>query len=173
MLPYEVKVSVIKVFSGMGDEPIWKGNQEGVDTLAESEGGFLVWPKYLMEEVLGENRVLKRYLMMLLWSLAILNLDILSLKKGVENGRYVETSNIDNDSGLGQAQAWPYDSNKKLGRIGPANNKAGSVPLDWTLGAFILQTMVEPVVEVERNDEHFGKTVGNEAVIYLSVCAVL
>ncbi|KAM7514883.1 hypothetical protein LguiA_004466 [Lonicera macranthoides] len=58
MLSFEVKVNVIKVFPGMGDEPIWKGNQGGVDTLAESEGGFLVWPKYLMEEVLGENRVL-------------------------------------------------------------------------------------------------------------------
>lgn len=58
-------------------------------------------------------------------------------------------------------------------RIGLANNQAGSVPLDWTLGAFILQAMVEPVVEVERNDEHFGEIVGNEAVTYLSVCAVL
>ncbi|KAM7465593.1 hypothetical protein LguiB_013155 [Lonicera macranthoides] len=56
MLPYEVKVNVIKVFPGMGNEPIWKGNQGGVDTLAESEGGYLVWPKYLMEEVLGENQ---------------------------------------------------------------------------------------------------------------------
>ncbi|KAM7477663.1 hypothetical protein LguiA_025876 [Lonicera macranthoides] len=42
MLPYEVKVNVIKVFLGMGNELIWKGNQGGVDTLAESEGGFLV-----------------------------------------------------------------------------------------------------------------------------------
>ncbi|KAM7497029.1 hypothetical protein LguiA_021443 [Lonicera macranthoides] len=58
-------------------------------------------------------------------------------------------------------------------RIGLANNQAGSEPLDWTLGAFILQTMVEPVVEVERDDEHFGEIVGNEAVTYLSVCAVL
>ncbi|KAM7465202.1 hypothetical protein LguiB_012764 [Lonicera macranthoides] len=57
MLPFEVKVNVVKVFPGMGDEPIWKGNQGGVDSLAESEGGYLVWPKYLMEEILGDNRV--------------------------------------------------------------------------------------------------------------------
>ncbi|KAM7465588.1 hypothetical protein LguiB_013150 [Lonicera macranthoides] len=58
MLPFEVKVNVVKVFPGMGDGPIWKGNQGGVDSLVESKGGYLVWPKYLMEEVLGENRVL-------------------------------------------------------------------------------------------------------------------
>ncbi|KAM7497024.1 hypothetical protein LguiA_021438 [Lonicera macranthoides] len=58
-------------------------------------------------------------------------------------------------------------------RIGLANDQAGSVTLDWTLGAFILQTMVEPVVEVERDDEHFGEIVGNKAVTYLSMCAVL
>ena len=55
MLAFEVKVAVVKVFPGMGDEPLWKGNQGGADTLAETEGGYLVWPKYLMEEVIGEN----------------------------------------------------------------------------------------------------------------------
>lgn len=55
MLPFEVKVCVVKVFPGMGDEPIWKGNQGGVDTIAEAEGCYLVWPKYLMEEVVGDN----------------------------------------------------------------------------------------------------------------------
>ncbi|KAM7493088.1 hypothetical protein LguiB_027697 [Lonicera macranthoides] len=55
MMAFEVKVSVVKVFSGMGNEPLWKSNQEGADTLAETEGGCLVWPKYLMEEVVGEN----------------------------------------------------------------------------------------------------------------------
>ncbi|KAM7508206.1 hypothetical protein LguiA_018659 [Lonicera macranthoides] len=51
LLPFEVKVAVVKVFPGMGDEPLWKGNQGGADTLAETEGGYLVWPKYLMEEI--------------------------------------------------------------------------------------------------------------------------
>ncbi|KAM7496555.1 hypothetical protein LguiA_020969 [Lonicera macranthoides] len=55
LLPFEVKIAVVKVFPGMGDEPLWKGNQRGVDTLAEIEGGYLVWPKYLMEEVTGDN----------------------------------------------------------------------------------------------------------------------
>ncbi|KAM7497337.1 hypothetical protein LguiA_021751 [Lonicera macranthoides] len=57
LLPFEVKIAVVKVFPGMGDEPLWKGNQGGADTLAETEGGYLVWPKYLMEEVTGDNSV--------------------------------------------------------------------------------------------------------------------
>ncbi|KAM7522778.1 hypothetical protein LguiA_012680 [Lonicera macranthoides] len=55
LLPFKVKVVVVKVIPGMGDEPLWKGNQGGADTLAETEGGYLVWPKYLMEEVTGDN----------------------------------------------------------------------------------------------------------------------
>ncbi|KAM7492979.1 hypothetical protein LguiB_027588 [Lonicera macranthoides] len=55
LLPFKVKIAVVKVFQGMGDEPLWKGNQGGADTLGETEGGYLVSPKYLMEEVTGDN----------------------------------------------------------------------------------------------------------------------
>ena len=44
----------------MGDEPLWKDNQWRADTLAESEGGYLVWPKYLMEEVEENSTLLGR-----------------------------------------------------------------------------------------------------------------
>ncbi|KAM7480850.1 hypothetical protein LguiB_005433 [Lonicera macranthoides] len=54
LFPFEVKVVVVKVFPGMGDKPLWKGNQGGADTVEETEGGYLVWPKYLMEEVTGD-----------------------------------------------------------------------------------------------------------------------
>ncbi|KAM7477468.1 hypothetical protein LguiA_025681 [Lonicera macranthoides] len=57
LFPFEVKVVVVKVFPGMGDKPLWKGNQGGADTVEETEGGYLVWPKYLMEEVTGDNCV--------------------------------------------------------------------------------------------------------------------
>ncbi|KAK1319544.1 putative apyrase 6 [Acorus calamus] len=53
-------------------------------------------------------------------------------------------------------------------RIGFANPE-GSVPLDWTLGAFILQTVAEPEVELDN----LGDIVGNDAVIYLSLFAFL
>ncbi|KAK1278868.1 putative apyrase 6 [Acorus gramineus] len=53
-------------------------------------------------------------------------------------------------------------------RIGFANPE-GSVPLDWTLGAFILQTVAEPEVELDN----LGNIVGNDAVVYLSLFAFL
>ena len=34
MLSFEVKVCVVKVFLGIGDEPLWKSNKGGVDTIA-------------------------------------------------------------------------------------------------------------------------------------------
>jgi len=37
MLSFEVKVCVVKVFPGMKNEPIWKGNQGAVDTIGEAE----------------------------------------------------------------------------------------------------------------------------------------
>ncbi|XP_043711290.1 probable apyrase 6 [Telopea speciosissima] len=53
-------------------------------------------------------------------------------------------------------------------RIGFAN-EAGSSPFDWTLGAFILQT-VEPL---ESEPENLGHIVGNDTVTYLSLFAIL
>jgi apyrase len=54
-------------------------------------------------------------------------------------------------------------------RIGFANH-TGSVPFDWTLGAFIFQSMLEPLEsEINNPDE----IVGNESVTYFSLFAIL
>ncbi|KAG6763168.1 hypothetical protein POTOM_033706 [Populus tomentosa] len=54
-------------------------------------------------------------------------------------------------------------------RIGFANH-TGSVPFDWTLGAFIFQSMLEPLEsEINYPDE----IVGNESVTYFSLFAIL
>ncbi|XP_042479910.1 probable apyrase 6 [Macadamia integrifolia] len=53
-------------------------------------------------------------------------------------------------------------------RIGFAN-QAGSTAVDWTLGAFILQT-VEPL---ELEPENLGHIVGNDTVTYLSLFAII
>ncbi|TXG73425.1 hypothetical protein EZV62_002004 [Acer yangbiense] len=54
-------------------------------------------------------------------------------------------------------------------RIGFSNH-AGSIPLDWTLGAFIFQSMLEPLeLEVENMDQ----IVGNESVTYFLLFAFL
>ncbi|XP_057953728.1 probable apyrase 6 isoform X2 [Malania oleifera] len=53
-------------------------------------------------------------------------------------------------------------------RVGFANGT--SVPLDWTLGAFILQTMLEPL-ELEQGN--LGQTDGIESITYFSLFAVL
>ncbi|RZC79122.1 hypothetical protein C5167_003335 [Papaver somniferum] len=55
-------------------------------------------------------------------------------------------------------------------RIGFAN-QAGGIPLDWTLGAFILQTVVEPLKESEL--EKLDGVVGNDSVTYFSLFAIL
>ena len=55
MLPYEAKFNVIKVYAGMHHEPLWQGTQGGADTIAETEGGYVVWPKHLAEEVGAET----------------------------------------------------------------------------------------------------------------------
>ncbi|XP_059430307.1 probable apyrase 6 isoform X2 [Corylus avellana] len=54
-------------------------------------------------------------------------------------------------------------------RVGFANH-TGSIPLDWTLGAFIIETMVEPL---ELEPGNMGKIVGNESVTYFSLFAFL
>ncbi|KAA8544433.1 hypothetical protein F0562_022527 [Nyssa sinensis] len=54
-------------------------------------------------------------------------------------------------------------------RIGFAN-QTGNTPLDWTFGAFILQTMLEPL---ELETDNLGEIVGNDAVTYFSLFAVL
>ncbi|KAJ4834854.1 hypothetical protein Tsubulata_012957 [Turnera subulata] len=46
----------------------------------------------------------------------------------------------------------------------------GSFPFDWTLGAFIFQTMLESS-ELKSND--FGQIVGNESVTYFSLFVIL
>lgn len=51
MLPYEVKVNVIRVLPGMHNEVLWQGTQGGEDTIGGTEGGYLVWPQNLVEEV--------------------------------------------------------------------------------------------------------------------------
>ncbi|KAJ4970568.1 hypothetical protein NE237_003667 [Protea cynaroides] len=53
-------------------------------------------------------------------------------------------------------------------RIGFAN-QAGGTPLDWTLGAFILQT-VDPL---ELEPENLGHIVGNDTVTYVSLFVIL
>ncbi|KAK9280155.1 hypothetical protein L1049_013842 [Liquidambar formosana] len=54
-------------------------------------------------------------------------------------------------------------------RIGFAYH-TGSIPLDWMLGAFILQTMLEPL---ETDPENLGQIGGNESVMYFSLFGVL
>lgn len=54
MRPYEVKVNVIKVLPGMHHEVVWLGTQGCEDTIGGAEGGFLVWPEHLVEEILGD-----------------------------------------------------------------------------------------------------------------------
>ncbi|KAI8022260.1 putative apyrase 6 [Camellia lanceoleosa] len=49
-------------------------------------------------------------------------------------------------------------------------NQIGVIPVDWTLGAFILQTIREPL-QLEPNE--LGEIVGNDAVTYFSLFAVL
>ncbi|KAL7202914.1 hypothetical protein ACSBR1_034383 [Camellia fascicularis] len=49
-------------------------------------------------------------------------------------------------------------------------NQVGVIPVDWTLGAFILQTIREPL-QLEPNE--LGEIVGNDAVTYFSLFAVL
>ncbi|KAI9196522.1 hypothetical protein LWI28_024653 [Acer negundo] len=54
-------------------------------------------------------------------------------------------------------------------RIGFSNH-AGSIPLDWTLGAFIFQSMLEPL---ELEFENMDQIVGNESVTYFLLFAFL
>ncbi|XP_015576316.2 probable apyrase 6 [Ricinus communis] len=54
-------------------------------------------------------------------------------------------------------------------RIGFANY-TGSYPLDWTLGAFILQSMLEPL---DMKIDNMEQIVGNEWVTYFSLFAFL
>ncbi|KAI5323446.1 hypothetical protein L3X38_032518 [Prunus dulcis] len=54
-------------------------------------------------------------------------------------------------------------------RVGFAN-KTGNILLDWTLGAFLVETMLEPL---EWELDNMGQIVGNESVTYLSFFAFL
>lgn len=54
-------------------------------------------------------------------------------------------------------------------RIGFANNTEG-VPFDWTLGALIFQSMLEPL---ESEINNLDEIVGNESVTYFSLFAIL
>ncbi|XP_042955871.1 probable apyrase 6 [Carya illinoinensis] len=54
-------------------------------------------------------------------------------------------------------------------RVGFANH-TGSIPLDWTLGAFISETMSEPL---QLEPGSLGQIVGNESVTYFSLFAFL
>lgn len=54
-------------------------------------------------------------------------------------------------------------------RIGFGNH-TGGIPLDWMLGAFILQTMLEPL---ELETDSLVQIVGNESVTYFSLFAFL
>ncbi|KAK4753731.1 hypothetical protein SAY87_001835 [Trapa incisa] len=49
-------------------------------------------------------------------------------------------------------------------------NRTGIIPLDWSLGAYIVQTMVDPVYAEPHN---YGQIVGNGSVTYFSLFAVL
>lgn len=54
-------------------------------------------------------------------------------------------------------------------RVGFANH-TGSIPLDWTFGAFIVETMLEPL---ELEPDNLGLIVGNESVTYFLLFAFL
>ncbi|KAK4607152.1 hypothetical protein RGQ29_001108 [Quercus rubra] len=54
-------------------------------------------------------------------------------------------------------------------RVGFANH-TGSIPLDWTFGAFIVETMLEPL---ELEPDNLGQIVGNESVTYFLLFAFL
>lgn len=53
-------------------------------------------------------------------------------------------------------------------RVGFAN-QMGNAPLDWTLGAFIMQTVEEP----EMDPDNLTRIIGNNTVTYLSMFAAL
>lgn len=55
-------------------------------------------------------------------------------------------------------------------RVKSTNRTGNIIPLDWTLGAYIVQTMVQPVY---AEQDSFGQIVGNESVTYFSLFAVL
>ncbi|KAM7497799.1 hypothetical protein LguiA_022213 [Lonicera macranthoides] len=57
ILPHEAKFNVIKVYSGMQNEPLWQGTQCGANTITETEVGYVVWPKHLTEEVGGRFNI--------------------------------------------------------------------------------------------------------------------
>lgn len=61
-------------------------------------------------------------------------------------------------------------SNDCSHRVKSANSTGNIIPLDWTLGAYIVQTMVEPVYAEQDN---FGEIIGNDSVTYFSLFAVL
>ncbi|KAM1100447.1 hypothetical protein ACFX15_006685 [Malus domestica] len=54
-------------------------------------------------------------------------------------------------------------------RVGYAN-ETGNILLDWTLGAFLVETMLEPL---EWELDNMGQIVGNESVTYFSFFAFL
>lgn len=49
-------------------------------------------------------------------------------------------------------------------------NRTGSIPFDWTLGAYVVLTMQDAVA---HESDNFGEIVGNESVTYFSLFAVL
>lgn len=55
-------------------------------------------------------------------------------------------------------------------RVKSTNRTGNIIPLDWTLGAYIVQTMGQPVY---AEQDSFGQIVGNESVTYFSLFAVL
>lgn len=64
----------------------------------------------------------------------------------------------------------PMDDNR-IGFAHQPGSGSQSVPLDWTLGAFVLQTMMEPLEK--EGDDKMGEIVGNESVTYFSLFAFL
>lgn len=49
-------------------------------------------------------------------------------------------------------------------------NRTGSIPFDWTLGAYVVLTMQDAVT---YESDNLGEIVGNESVTYFSLFAVL
>ncbi|KAF3956035.1 hypothetical protein CMV_018805 [Castanea mollissima] len=70
-------------------------------------------------------------------------------------------------SSVGEEVAVIHTHTHRIG-VGFANH-TGSIPLDWTFGAFIVETMLEPL-ELEPD---LGQIVGNESVTYFLLFAFL
>lgn len=52
MIAPEFKLSILYVYLGMRDEPVYLGQQGGIKSIREFEGSYIVWPIYMLKEIL-------------------------------------------------------------------------------------------------------------------------